>query len=621
MIVSFNSFSVNLAAREVRRDDRVVDMEPRAYELLVYLLEHRDRAVGKDELQEKVWGTIVSDGALTRGVMKLRKALEDKSESIIKTVPRFGYRFVAALDDEIIAKPGPVATNIQTGGSKSVLAGLGIAALLVFAYVFLAPAEAVDKTVAVLPFTDLSEAQDQQWFADGLAEEILNSLARTPDLSVTSRTSSFSYRDAKLDIPAIAAELGVAHVLEGSVRRDGDQVRVTAQLIRAEDGFHVWSENYDYAYSDLIDVQESVATDIANALQTTMDPKRLAMFVSSGTQSVAAYEQYLKGISGYDSMVATGNVESYTDAIVALEKAVELDPEFALAWREIAEFWATQLSVTRIASKTTDLGPEAVAEAYETAIDAAIKYANDPITALGYQAAKADKQMNMRQALQLNEKLLEERPNDRWGRVRQVDLLNKLNFHEEVVSFIAETSERDNHDPSFAGGALRALAYSGNIEATQSYAETAAVLFENHAVTVYQVHRAFLWSGNVERARDVYRIVEASDLPARSRYLAQLRQLCAEGRVEEAEALFVASGVLYEDRLTTEWLSLITLGNHEAAIDVWRETDVLNDPLLFGGMVGYPSFDAQSFPNLASFLEIHGNEPGPIRQIPYRCKN
>jgi len=352
-----------------------------------------------------------------------------------------------------------------------------------------------------------------------------------------------------------------------------------------------------------------------------MDPERLALFVSSGTMSAAAFEQYLKGISGYDSMVATGNVETYSDAIGAFERAVELDPEFALAWREIAEYWTTQMSVTRIASNTTDLQPEIVAANYETAMDAAIKHASDPIMALGYRAAKADKQMRLRQALQLNTELLQQRPNDRWGRVRQIDLLNSLNFHDEVVDFVAEASEGDNHDPAFAGGALRALAYSGNIEATQAYAEAAAGLFANQAVTLYQVQRAFLWSGNVARARDAYRILEASDLPARSRYLAQLRQLCAEGRVDEAEALYSASVELYTDRVITKWLSLITLGDHEAAIDLWRETDALDDPLLFGGMLGYPSFDPQNYPNLSAFLDVHGNEPGPVRQIPYRCKN
>ncbi len=111
----------------------------------------------------------------------------------------------------------------------------------------------------MLPFADLSQAQDQEWFADGLTEEILNALAKTPDLLVSSRTSSFRYKGSTLDIPDIAKELGVAHVLEGSVRSSGDRIRVTAQLIRASDGFHLWSENYDRDVADMIEIQEDLA--------------------------------------------------------------------------------------------------------------------------------------------------------------------------------------------------------------------------------------------------------------------------------------------------------------------------------------------------------------------------
>jgi TolB-like protein len=124
----------------------------------------------------------------------------------------------------------------------------------------------VDKSIAVLPFADLSQEQDQEWFADGLAEEILNSLARTPDLLVASRTSTFAYKGSDKDLRVIATELGVAHILEGSVRRAGDRLRITAQLIRASDGFHLWSENYDREAADMIDVQEDLAIKIASAM-------------------------------------------------------------------------------------------------------------------------------------------------------------------------------------------------------------------------------------------------------------------------------------------------------------------------------------------------------------------
>ena len=135
-------------------------------------------------------------------------------------------------------------------------------------------------SIAVLPFVNMSSDKEQEWFSDGLTEEILNALARTPDLLVAARTSSFKFKNSSEDIPTIARSLGVAHVLEGSVRRDRDHLRVTAQLIRASDGFHLWSQNYDRNPEDVISLQEEVAIEIATALETAMDPEALAKMVS-----------------------------------------------------------------------------------------------------------------------------------------------------------------------------------------------------------------------------------------------------------------------------------------------------------------------------------------------------
>ena len=153
-----------------------------------------------------------------------------------------------------------------------------------------------DKSIAVLPFADMSQAQDQQWFADGLAEEILNALVKVPDLSVTARTSSFQYRGSSLSIAQIAEELGVAHILEGSIRSGGDRIRVTAQLIRASDGFHLWSETYDRDNTDMISIQEDLARSIASVLETSMDPQALEQMAQVGTRSVEAYQLYLRGV-------------------------------------------------------------------------------------------------------------------------------------------------------------------------------------------------------------------------------------------------------------------------------------------------------------------------------------
>jgi TolB-like protein len=187
------------------------------------------------------------------------------------------------------------------------------------------------KSVAVLPFVDLSEAGDQEWFADGLTEEILNSLAALPELRVTARTSSFQFKGQELDITEIADTLGVAHVVEGSIRRIGDELVVTAQLIRAMDGTHLWSNRYERDAEDLFDVQRDVAEKVATALDVFLDEeKREAMF-RSGTRNVEAFEAYLRGLEESRRDHA-GEADRGSDAGLAeFERALALDPGYAEA--------------------------------------------------------------------------------------------------------------------------------------------------------------------------------------------------------------------------------------------------------------------------------------------------
>ncbi len=188
-----------------------------------------------------------------------------------------------------------------------------------------------DKSVAVLPFADLSELQDQEWFTDGLTEEILNSLARLPELQVTARTSSFEFKNTNTDIGDIADKLGVAHVVEGSVRRIGDRLRVTAQLIRAHDGFHLWSETYDSNTEALFDVQHDVAENIAASLDIILDEDKRSRMFAVGTRNVAAFEAYTKGRKLFIQAHTRGGSTLVTlaDANVFLGRAMELDPGFA----------------------------------------------------------------------------------------------------------------------------------------------------------------------------------------------------------------------------------------------------------------------------------------------------
>ena len=199
------------------------------------------------------------------------------------------------------------------------------------------------RSIAVLPFINMSSDQEQEWFADGLTEEILNSLARTPDLLVTARTTSFGYKGSTEPVPVIAAALGVDHVLEGSVRRGGDKFRITAQLIRAADGFHLWSQSYDRSMQDIIATQEEIAIQIANALETALDPEALAEMMDAGTSSVEAYEAYLTGLGALRASDQTGDPYETLNAMESFNHAVGVDPKFAKAYAYISLFWNLQL--------------------------------------------------------------------------------------------------------------------------------------------------------------------------------------------------------------------------------------------------------------------------------------
>lgn len=257
----------------------------------------------------------------------------------------------------------------------------------------------LDKSIAVLPFADFSAARDQEWFADGLAEEILNALSRTPDLRVSARTSSFRYKGSTLDIPQIAAELGVAHVLEGSIRSTPQRIRVSAQLIRAGDGFQLWSQTYDRDPADMIGIQEDLARNIALAMQTTMDPEALADMAKVGTRSVEAYQAYIRGVASRGKSGGLDVKASYDQ----LEQARTLDPGFAAAHAEAANFWLNQLNVTTMASGLVNLPPSQMEVKFSERIRQAIESAATPAERAGYEATAASLELRWRKAIGLHQ--------------------------------------------------------------------------------------------------------------------------------------------------------------------------------------------------------------------------
>lgn len=201
-------------------------------------------------------------------------------------------------------------------------------------------AVSTDKSVAVLPFVSMSRGPDDEFFADGLTEEILNSLTRLPELLVTARTSAFHFKGQDIPIPEIAATLGVAHIVEGSVRRSGERLRVTAQLIRANDGFHLWSETYDHDANDAFGVQTDIAEKIATALDVVLDDEQLEKMRSVGLQNPEAYVAFQKGVALFlDAHGARQSQEILLSANEWFEKTMALAPEFSDSYGYHADYF------------------------------------------------------------------------------------------------------------------------------------------------------------------------------------------------------------------------------------------------------------------------------------------
>ena len=472
-----------------------------------------------------------------------------------------------------------------------------------------------DKSIAVLPFDDFSPAGDQAWFADGLTEEILNSLARTTDLQVASRTSSFAYRDSSEDIPAIAGALGVEHILEGSVRRAGNRLRVTAQLIRAADDKHLWSETFDGRNDDSIQIQEEIAFEIANALQTAMDPEELARMVSAGTRSVEAWETYLRGLA-LDAQVSDQNdLDRVYDVIAVFEEASSMDPSFADAQLQLAEKWEKQLDPTSLHYVPSGPPRSEKRLRYEKAINAAIKHAGSDMTRLEAEMRAAAFDVRLADQVALAERMVELEPGRRIGWAWLAYLYQIIGEFEKARDAGFEGWAReatiDVRDGAIIENVHRASPQGAVTlvdEALQSPSPTANV--------IYQSHRALLAVGQIERAAgliDMYR-ERAND--EEGVLIMRLRQACAEDRVAEADALYEA----LDPGSNVQWLYLKTLGFDDRARELLRPLDTPENLVTLSGYLSYRFFEPRDYPLLWRVLTAQGINRPPATPLAYRCQ-
>jgi TolB-like protein/DNA-binding winged helix-turn-helix (wHTH) protein len=339
----------------IERGDEIVHIHHKPMAVLEYLAAHAGEVVARDELFDAVWpGVVVTDDALTQCVVELRKAFGESAHDaqIIRTIPRVGFCLVppvmalpeerASLDEQPGESRASVAGLMKIMIPAGMIAAVAVLLALTMHWYLAESTETVPivsmrppPSIAVLPFTDLSEGQDQEYFADGVSEELLNLLAKIPGLRVIARTSSFSYKGKDVKITDVARELNVGYVLEGSVRKANNQVRITVQLIDARTDTHMWSESYDHELTaeNLFAIQSDISKVIAEALQANLSPEQERRINAMPTDNLLAYDAYLRG----RQLMASRESDDLQLAAQAFGEAVELDPQFALAWVAVAD--------------------------------------------------------------------------------------------------------------------------------------------------------------------------------------------------------------------------------------------------------------------------------------------
>jgi len=326
----------------IERGERVIHVKPKSMAVLECLARAHGKVVERQVFFDTVWpGGEVSDDVLTQCIVELRKAFGDSARhpKVIETIPKVGFRLIPAVEPP---KEDPGTPDVNAPSAHKTRVSVIIVSAILLAFVFFwyltglrdNPPSGVTgeaKSIAVLPFVDMSAEKDQGYFADGLSEELISRLSQLRNLKVAGRTSSFHFRGKDEDLRDIADALGVNHLLEGSVRRDGDRLRISAQLIEAKHGFHLWSKQYDQPFADYFSIQQEIADSVADALSISLQVGQLGS-IPGGTSNIEAYEEMLLAMR--DQWESTP--ESILRAIDHVKRAIEIDPGYALAWWRLA---------------------------------------------------------------------------------------------------------------------------------------------------------------------------------------------------------------------------------------------------------------------------------------------
>jgi TolB-like protein/Tfp pilus assembly protein PilF len=448
-----------------------------------------------------------------------------------------------------------------------------------------APTPAAEQSVAVLPFADMSEKHDQEYFSDGLAEELIDALTRVPNLRVPARTSSFSFKGRQVTVGEIARALGVSHVLEGSVRKAGDRLRITAQLVRADNGFHLWSQTYDRDTRDIFAVQDDIARSVSQQLQTTLLGARVP--APQQSTSPAAYELYLKA----RQMAAADTNADLDRAVTLYHQALEIDPGYAPAWAWLA------ICHTRRVAQGLDTGGKGYAEATAAANRAIALNPSIPEAYVALGTARAQYERNWSAAADAFAKALALDPGNASVLTAYGHLSAAVGRPSDAVAYMRRAVQADPLNPLPSKYLGRALQYARQPAEAADVLRGVLATHPQFPAAHYELGRALLVSGDAAGASAAFR-AETVD-PAWGRISLPLAYAAIhdmpKARAALAELVADSSGGEFQVAETYAFL-----GDTDKAFEWLEKARMLHDPgvmwirrdVLLASIAGDPRFAA-----------------------------
>jgi adenylate cyclase len=344
----FEDYALDTERRELRRGPALVAIEPKVFDLLAYVVENRQRVVSRDDLIARVWdGRIVSESALARCINGARSAIGDNGEAqrLIKTFQRKGLRFVGSVREE--QQPSGVAH--AGGGAEKPTATLALP----------------DRpSIAVLPLDNLSGDKEQDYFSDGITEDIITELSRFSELFVIAHNSSLQFKGKAVDVRQVGRELGVRYVLQGGIRRGGNRVRISVQLIDAVTGIHRWAERYERQLDDVFAVQDEVARTIVTILAAHVNKAETERTLNRPPETWQAYDYYLRAVDANASFSSSYKAAELYEVRRLLGQSIAIDPNYARAYARLSY---TVVQAWNIALDSDHLNPAALERAYQLA--------------------------------------------------------------------------------------------------------------------------------------------------------------------------------------------------------------------------------------------------------------